>query len=98
MAAAITYSLDEKSKSEPCITICDFEGGTFDVSINAMIATTAGDTHLGGEDFNNCVIEYFVKQYKMNTTQMSQPTFVRWESLSMRKSKAYPFLSAIYSS
>jgi len=72
-AAAIAYGLDKKSKSESKIIVYDLGGGTFDVSLLSIddgvfeVLATAGDTHLGGEDFDNRVIDYFVKQYKKKT-------------------------------
>ena len=72
-AAAIAYGLDKKSKSESRIIVYDLGGGTFDVSLLSIddgvfeVLATAGDTHLGGEDFDNRVIEYFVKLYKKKT-------------------------------
>jgi len=72
-AAAIAYGLDKKSKTESRIIVYDLGGGTFDVSLLSIdgsvfeVLATAGDTHLGGEDFDNRVIEYSVKQYKKKT-------------------------------
>jgi heat shock protein 5 len=72
-AAAIAYGLDKKTKAETRIIVYDLGGGTFDVSLLSIdegvfeVMATAGDTHLGGEDFDNRVIEYFVKQYKKKT-------------------------------
>ncbi|KAF8494857.1 heat shock protein 70 [Russula emetica] len=72
-AAAIAYGLDKKSQSEARIIVYDLGGGTFDVSLLSIddgvfeVLATAGDTHLGGEDFDNRLIEYFVKQYKKKT-------------------------------
>ncbi|KAH9993033.1 heat shock protein 70 family [Russula vinacea] len=72
-AAAIAYGLDKKSQSESRIIVYDLGGGTFDVSLLSIddgvfeVLATAGDTHLGGEDFDNRIIEYFVKQYKKKT-------------------------------
>ncbi|BEJ17040.1 hypothetical protein CspHIS471_0604410 [Cutaneotrichosporon sp. HIS471] len=69
-AAAIAYGLDRSGKSESQIIVYDLGGGTFDVSLLSIddgvfeVLATAGDTHLGGEDFDNRVIEYFAKQYK----------------------------------
>ncbi|KAK8210648.1 heat shock protein 70 [Phyllosticta capitalensis] len=69
-AAALAYGLDKKDdKSERQIIVYDLGGGTFDVSILTVdegvfeVQSTAGDTHLGGEDFDNRVMDYFVKQY-----------------------------------
>jgi heat shock protein 5 len=72
-AAAIAYGLDRTGRSESQIIVYDLGGGTFDVSLLSIedgvfeVLATAGDTHLGGEDFDNRVIEYFVKQYKQKT-------------------------------
>lgn len=67
-AAAIAYGLDRKGK-ESQIIVYDLGGGTFDVSLLSVdegvfeVLATAGDTHLGGEDFDQRVIDYFVKLY-----------------------------------
>jgi heat shock protein 5 len=71
-AAAIAYGLDKKG-GESQIIVYDLGGGTFDVSLLSIddgvfeVLATAGDTHLGGEDFDNRVIDYFVKLYKKKT-------------------------------
>jgi heat shock protein 1/8 len=63
-AAAIAYGLDKKSGGESHVLIFDLGGGTFDVSLLTIdegvfeVKATAGDTHLGGEDFDNKVVEY----------------------------------------
>ena len=68
-AAAIAYGLDKKDK-ESQIIVYDLGGGTFDVSLLSIdngvfeVLATAGDTHLGGEDFDNRVSEYVLKQFK----------------------------------
>ncbi|CAG8454349.1 7245_t:CDS:1 [Cetraspora pellucida] len=68
-AAAIAYGLD-KSDGERQILVYDLGGGTFDVSLLSIddgvfeVLATAGDTHLGGEDFDNRVIDHFVRLYK----------------------------------
>lgn len=68
-AAAIAYGLD-KVKGERNILVYDLGGGTFDVSLLSIdagvfeVLATAGDTHLGGEDFDNRLIDYFSKLYK----------------------------------
>jgi heat shock protein 5 len=71
-AAAIAYGLDKKhSKSK--IIVYDLGGGTFDVSLLSIqdgvfeVMATAGDTHLGGEDFDNRIIDHLVSQYKTRT-------------------------------
>ena len=68
-AAAIAYGLDKKGK-EKNVLIFDLGGGTFDVSLLTIeegifeVKATAGDTHLGGEDFDNRMVEYFVAEFK----------------------------------
>ncbi|KAK0591454.1 hypothetical protein LWI29_002151 [Acer saccharum] len=71
-AAAIAYGLDKKATSvgEKNVLIFDLGGGTFDVSLltikegNFEVKATAGDTHLGGEDFDNRMINHFVEEFK----------------------------------
>jgi heat shock protein 1/8 len=71
-AAAIAYGLDKKSAStgEKNILIFDLGGGTFDVSLLTIeegifeVKATAGDTHLGGEDFDNRLVNHFVQEFK----------------------------------
>jgi len=68
-AAAIAYGLDKNMK-ETNIMVYDLGGGTFDVSLLTLdegvfeVVATNGDTHLGGEDFDQRVIEFFVKSFK----------------------------------
>ncbi|KAJ3036502.1 ATPase with role in protein import into the ER [Rhizophlyctis rosea] len=75
-AAAIAYGLDKKNEQN--ILVFDLGGGTFDVSVLTIddgvfeVLATNGDTHLGGEDFDNRVIEHFVKLYKKKSG--SDPT------------------------
>merc|ERR550517_2457012 len=70
-AAAIAYGLDKKrDEKESNVLIFDLGGGTFDVSILSIeggifeVKSTAGDTHLGGEDFDNRMVDHFVKEFK----------------------------------
>jgi heat shock protein 1/8 len=69
-AAAIAYGLDRKTTEESNVLIFDLGGGTFDVSILAIedgvfeVKATAGDTHLGGEDFDQRLMDHFVKEFK----------------------------------
>lgn len=68
-AAAIAYGLDKK-EGEKNILVFDLGGGTFDVSLLTIdngvfeVVATNGDTHLGGEDFDQRVMEHFIKLYK----------------------------------
>ena len=69
-AAAIAYGLDKKVSGERNILIFDLGGGTFDVSLLTIeegifeVKATAGDTHLGGEDFDNRLVNHFVQEFK----------------------------------
>merc|ERR1711992_461898 len=69
-AAAIAYGLDKKGAAECNVLIFDLGGGTFDVSILSIedgifeVKPTAGDTHLGGEDFDNRMVDHFVNEFK----------------------------------
>lgn len=68
-AAAIAYGLDKKDTSgkEQNVLIFDLGGGTFDVSLLTIeegifeVRSTAGDTHLGGEDFDNRLVNHFTQ-------------------------------------
>lgn len=68
-AAAIAYGLDKKDE-EKNVLIFDLGGGTFDVSLLSIddgifeVKATAGDTHLGGEDFDNMLMKYFIDEFK----------------------------------
>ncbi|KAI5136588.1 Heat Shock 70 Kda Protein 1-Like [Manis pentadactyla] len=69
-AAAIAYGLDKAGQGERHVLIFDLGGGTFDVSILTIddgifeVKATAGDTHLGGEDFDNRLVSHFVEEFK----------------------------------
>jgi len=71
-AAAIAYGLDKKDE-EKTVLIFDLGGGTFDVSLLSIddgifeVKATAGDTHLGGEDFDNIMMKYFIDEFKRKT-------------------------------
>jgi len=69
-AAAIAYGLDKKVSGEKHVLIYDLGGGTFDVSILTIedgifeVKSTSGDTHLGGEDFDNRMVNHFMTEFK----------------------------------
>jgi len=69
-AAAIAYGLDKKTEGEKNVLIFDLGGGTFDVSLLTIedgifeVKATAGDTHLGGEDFDNRLVNHFAQEFK----------------------------------
>lgn len=70
-AAALAYGLDKNLKGEKNVLIFDLGGGTFDVSILSIsegslfeVRSTAGDTHLGGEDFDNRMVNHLADEFK----------------------------------
>jgi L1 cell adhesion molecule like protein len=69
-AAAIAYGLSNTKETEQTVLIFDLGGGTFDVSLLSIddgvfeVKSTAGDTHLGGEDFDQCILDHFVKEFQ----------------------------------
>lgn len=75
-AAALAYGLD-KQKGDSIIAVYDLGGGTFDISIIEIsdvdgeqqfeVLSTNGNTFLGGEDFDTCIIDYLIKDFKLNT-------------------------------
>nr|AIU47025.1 heat shock protein [Phenacoccus solenopsis] len=70
-AAALAYGLDKNLKGDKNVLIFDLGGGTFDVSILSIdegslfqVKSTAGDTHLGGEDFDNRLVNHFAEEFQ----------------------------------
>jgi L1 cell adhesion molecule like protein len=77
-AAAIAYGLSNKRDEETNVLIFDLGGGTFDVSLLSIddgvfeVKATAGDTHLGGEDFDQRLMDYFVREFrKLHTSDLT---------------------------
>lgn len=72
-AAAIAFGVNKKSSGEKNVIVYDLGGGTFDVSLLTIdqgvfeVAATSGDTHLGGEDFDQKVMEHFIELYQKKT-------------------------------
>ncbi len=76
-AAALAYGLDKDTKGERKVAVFDLGGGTFDISIIEIadfdgdkqfeVLSTNGDTFLGGEDFDNAIINYLVAEFKKET-------------------------------
>ena len=69
-AAAVAYGLDSQNNTERNILVFDLGGGTFDVSILSLdgqlfeVRSTRGDTHLGGEDFDNALLKFCIDEFK----------------------------------
>lgn len=85
-AAALAYGLDKNLQGEKNVLIFDLGGGTFDVSILTVnegsmfeVRSTAGDTHLGGEDFDNRMVNHFIQEFKrkFNKDISANPRAVR---------------------
>lgn len=96
-AAAIAYGLDKKAanEGEKKILIFDLGGGTFDVSVLSIddgvfeVKATAGDTHLGGEDFDNRMVAHFAKEFQRKTKKdlTSNPRAMRRLRTACEKAK-----------
>ena len=69
-AAAVAYGLDSQNNTERNILVFDLGGGTFDVSVLSLdgqlfeVRATRGDTHLGGEDFDNALLKFCIDEFK----------------------------------
>lgn len=72
-AASLAYGLDKKKESE-MIAVFDLGGGTFDISILELadnvfeVKSTSGDTHLGGDDFDQAIMDWLVEEFKKETS------------------------------
>ena len=72
-AASLAYGFNKESKSEKTIAVYDLGGGTFDISILELgdgvfeVKSTAGDTHLGGDDFDRRIINWLIDEFKADT-------------------------------
>jgi len=101
-AAAIAYGLDKKAK-EKNILVYDLGGGTFDVSILTIdegvfeVLATNGDTHLGGEDFDQRIMEHFLKQIKQKTKKDISKDLRALAKLRREIEKAKRSLSTLHS-
>jgi len=98
-AAAIAYGLDQTGK-EKNIMVYDLGGGTFDVSILTIdngifeVVATNGDTHLGGEDFDQRVMEFFLKQFKKKAGKDASGDKKSVQKLRIETEKAKKLLSS----
>jgi len=102
-AAAIAYGLDKDKEGEKNILVFDLGGGTFDVSLLTIdsgvfeVISTNGDTHLGGEDFDQRVMEHFMKLYKKKTGKDVRKDNRAVQKLRREVEKAKRALSATHS-
>ncbi len=102
-AAAIAYGMDKK-KEESNIIVFDLGGGTFDVSLLTIdngvfeVVSTAGDTHLGGEDFDQRLTEHFVKVFKKKNGVDIKSDKRAMQKLKQEVEKAKRDLSSVHQS
>ena len=101
-AAAIAYGMDKKS-GEKNIVVFDLGGGTFDVSLLTIdngvfeVVATAGDTHLGGEDFDQRLTEHFIKIFKKKNNGLDIKKDARaFQKLKSEVEKAKRDLSSVH--
>lgn len=100
-AAAIAYGID-KREGEQNIIVFDLGGGTFDVSLLTIdngvfeVSATAGDTHLGGEDFDQRLTEHFVKIFKKKNGKDIQSDPRAMQKLKSEVEKAKRDLSNVH--
>merc|ERR1712076_364645 len=102
-AAAIAYGLDKDKEGEKNVLVFDLGGGTFDVSLLTIdsgvfeVLSTNGDTHLGGEDFDQRVMDHFMKLYKKKTGKDIRKDNRAVQKLRREDEKAKRSLSATHS-
>merc|ERR1711993_170777 len=102
-AAAIAYGLDKDKEGEKNVLVFDLGGGTFDVSLLTIdsgvfeVLATNGDTHLGGEDFDQRVMDHFMKLYKKKTGKDVRKDNRAVQKLRREVEKAKRALSATHS-
>ncbi|KAG8712228.1 ATPase with role in protein import into the ER [Ceratobasidium sp. 423] len=100
-AAAIAYGMDKINTQESILIVYDLGGGTFDVSLLRVnggvfeVLATAGDPCLGGEDFDNRVIEYVASKYERETTTPVKNNKRAMAKLQREVEKAKKALSAV---
>ncbi|CAE6459854.1 unnamed protein product [Rhizoctonia solani] len=100
-AAAIAYGMDTIRTQESNLIVYDLGGGTFDVSLLKInggifqVLATAGDPHLGGEDFDNRIIEYIVSKYERETTTTIRDNKRAMAKLRREVEKAKKTLSSV---
>ena len=102
-AASLAYGLDKQGNSEQNIMVFDLGGGTFDVSLLTIdsgvfeVLATNGDTHLGGEDFDQRVMDYFVKMIKKKTGKDIRSNSRALQKLRREVEKGKRALSSVHS-
>jgi molecular chaperone DnaK len=98
-AAALAYGLDKQNKDSK-IAVFDLGGGTFDVSVLELgdgifeVKSTNGDTHLGGDDFDRCIMDWLAEQFKAEENIDLRKDPMAWQRLKEASEKAKIELSA----
>ena len=101
-AAALAYGLDKKDKNET-VVVFDLGGGTFDVSVLELgdgvfeVKSTNGDTHLGGEDFDNAIVNHFLDEIKKEHSKDLRENAMAMQRLKEEAEKAKKELSSAQS-
>ena len=101
-AAALAYGLDKKDKNET-VVVFDLGGGTFDVSVLELgdgvfeVKSTNGDTHLGGEDFDNKIVNHFLDEIKKEHSTDLRDNAMAMQRLKEEAEKAKKELSSAQS-
>lgn len=101
-AAALAYGLDKKDKNET-VVVFDLGGGTFDVSVLELgdgvfeVKSTNGDTHLGGEDFDNAIVNHFLDEIKKEHSKDLRENAMAMQRLKEEAEKAKKELSTAQS-
>merc|ERR1712048_390221 len=92
-AASLAYGLDKKGGAESNVLIFDLGGGTFDVSILSIddgifeVKATNGDTHLGGEDFDNNLLDHVLKDFETKNIKDKDPKVKEKRSQALKENK-----------
>ena len=98
-AAALAYGLDKKSQDSK-IVVFDLGGGTFDVSVLELgdgvfeVKSTNGDTHLGGDDFDNAIMDWLADEFKADENIDLRKDPMSWQRLKEASEKAKVELSS----
>jgi molecular chaperone DnaK len=98
-AAALAYGLDKQNQDSK-IAVFDLGGGTFDVSVLELgdgifeVKSTNGDTHLGGDDFDKCVMDWLAEQFKAEENIDLRKDPMAWQRLKEASEKAKVELSS----
>jgi molecular chaperone DnaK len=98
-AAALAYGLDKK-KQDSKIVVFDLGGGTFDVSVLELgdgifeVKSTNGDTHLGGDDFDKCIMDWLADEFKTDENVDLRKDPMSWQRLKEASEKAKVELSS----